>query len=149
MYCTYTGRILCICIFIHTYKATFAIRNDDLVYIFIFRTNVSWIWIMKRGGRCFGWYDGTSRNDVSLCICSGTPSPQINRPWWHNVPALMHPCHYALCKTNRLMAGMYQWRDDGRDVCIPGSQEIRTGTHLFVTSRHPTEFYIILFKCTV
>ena len=28
----------------------------------------------------FGWGDGTSQKDVSQYKCSGTPSPEINRP---------------------------------------------------------------------
>jgi len=59
------------------------------------------------------WGDGRSWNDVSPYECSGTPGPQINRPWWHNVPALIHPCHYALCNTYRLM-------QNGRDISMHG-----------------------------
>jgi len=32
-----------------------------------------------------------SPNDVSPYECSGTPSPQLNLPLWHNVPGLIHP----------------------------------------------------------
>jgi len=90
------------------------------------------------------WGDGTSRNDMSPYECSGTPGPQINCPWWHNVPALIHPCHYASTNTYRLM-------QKDRDVSMQGFsvsgtihlgdqgfQNIRTGANRFGTSRHPT-----------
>ena len=54
--------------------------------------------------------DGTSRNDVSPYECSG---PKINRPLKHNVPGLIHPCHYALCNTFWLL-------QNGRDVSLKG-----------------------------
>jgi len=57
--------------------------------------------------------DGTSRNDISPHECSGTPGPQINHPRWHNVPSLIHLCHYALCNTDRLM-------QNSRDVSMQG-----------------------------
>jgi len=45
-----------------------------------------------------GWGDETSRNDVSPYEFSGTPkgrpSPKINRPGTHNVPGMIHHCHY-------------------------------------------------------
>jgi len=98
----------------------------------------------------FRWGDGTSRNDVSPYKCSGTPGPQINRPMWRNVPGSIHPCHYALCTTFRLVK-------NDRDIsmrghCVSGtihlgdqgSQNIRTGTHRFGTSRHPPSFYFYI-----
>jgi len=90
------------------------------------------------------WGDGTSRNLVSPYECSGTPGPQMNRPLWHNVPELIHPCHFASYNTFRLV-------QNDRDVsmqghCVSGSlhlgdqgsENIRTGTHRLGTSRHPT-----------
>jgi len=65
----------------------------------------------------------------------------------HNVPALIHPCHFSPTKTYSIM-------HNDRDVSIQGhcvarddqfgdqgSQNLRTGTHRFGTSRHPTKFY--------
>jgi len=61
----------------------------------------------------FEWGDGTSRDDVSPYECSETPGPQIIRPLRHKVPGLIHPCHYALYHTLRLV------RNDG-DVSVQG-----------------------------
>jgi len=93
-----------------------------------------------------GWGDWTSRNDVCTYECSWTPRPHMNRPLWHNVPGLMHPRHYALSNTFWLV-------QNGRNVSMQGrcfsgtihlgdqgSQNIRTGTHRFGTSCHPTSF---------
>ena len=90
------------------------------------------------------WGEGTSQNDVSPHKCSWTLGPQINRSLWHNVPGLLHPCHYSLNNTFRLV-------QNDRDVslqgyCIfgtidlgdQGSQNNHTGTHCFGMSRHPT-----------
>ena len=99
---------------------------------------------MLKARKLFKWLgDGTSRNNVSSCECSGTPCRRINRPLWHNVPGLVHPCHYALYKTFWLV-------QIGRDIsmqghCVSGtihlgdqgSQNIHTGTHRFGTSCHP------------
>jgi len=65
------------------------------------------------------WGDGTFRNDVSSFECSGTPGPQINRPLRHNVPGLIHPCHYALYNTFRLV-------QNDRDVTMQGYCVSRT-----------------------
>jgi len=40
------------------------------------------------------WDDGTSWNDVSPYEFSEALMPQINRPGTHNVPGMIHPCHY-------------------------------------------------------
>jgi len=47
----------------------------------------------------FRWGDGTSRNYVSQYECSGTPSPLDEPSRKNNVPALIHPCHFAPTKT--------------------------------------------------
>jgi len=96
----------------------------------------------------FRWGDGTSRNDVSPYECSGTPGPQINRTLWHNIPGLTHPCYF-----DHIYVLYHAYND--RDVSIQGhcvsgtidlgdqgSQNIRTGTHRFGTSRHPTIFQL-------
>jgi len=41
------------------------------------------------------WGDGTSWNDVSLCKFPGTPGPLEELSQKHNVPALIHPFHFA------------------------------------------------------
>jgi len=118
---------------------------------------INWTYFLPHGlicsyegichGACymsFWWGDGTSRNEVSPCECSRTPGPQINRPLWYNVPALIYPCNYAFCNT-------FIRVQNARDVsmqgqCVSGtihfwdqgSLKIRTGTHRFGTSRHPT-----------
>jgi len=97
-------------------------------------------------GKHIRWGDGTSWNDVSLYKVSRTPSPQNESSQKHNVPALIHPCHYASC-------GMFRLINNDRDVgilqqehCVSGTihfrdqkiQKIRTGTHRFRTPHHPT-----------
>jgi len=64
----------------------------------------------------------------------GTPVPQINRPWWYNVPALMHPCHYALYDTYRLMHNDWYVSLQGNFV----SETINLGDGN--TSSHDTSF---------
>jgi len=118
------------------------------VIFFFARNTVSSLLLARiwRGTQFIRWGDGTSRNAVSLYKFSGTLGPQIIRPWWHNIPALIHPCHYASYNMYRLM-------QNGRDLsmrghCVygtihfgdQGSQKIRTGTHCFGTHRHPTVY---------
>jgi len=43
----------------------------------------------------FPWGDGTSPNDVSQNEFSGTSGPQNELYQEHNVPALIHTCHFA------------------------------------------------------
>jgi len=82
-----------------------------------------------------GGVTGHPPNDVSPYKCSGTPGPQLNRPLWHNVPGLIHLCHYALYNTFWLV-------HNDRDVsmqghCVSGTihlgdqgtQNIRMRTH--------------------
>jgi len=77
------------------------------VVIYIWTRDVSFNWLSMVGslGTCTlytkhiwykvkGWGDVTSRNDVSPYECSGTPVPPTIRPLWHNVPVLIHPCHF-------------------------------------------------------
>ena len=72
----------------------------------------------------------------------GTLVPKLIVPC--DVPGLIHLCHYSLYNTFRLV-------ENDRDVsmqgqCLSGtihfgdqgSEKIRTGTHCFETSRHPT-----------
>ena len=97
------------------------------------------------------WGDGTSRNYVSPYECSGTPGPQINRPLWHNVPGLKHPCHYSLYNTFRLVQNDRDLSIQGHRVSgtihlgDQGSKNICTGTHRSWASRHPT--LITLMHC--
>jgi len=82
--------------------------------------------------------------------CSGTPGLQINRPLWHNVPWLIHPCHFVLYNTFRLMKN--DWDVSMQGHCVSGtihlgdqgSQNICTGqgTHRFGTFRHPTYIFV-------
>jgi len=100
-----------------------------------------------------GWGDGTSRNDVSPYECSGTPGPPNESSRKHKVPDLIHPCHFAPTKTYCIM-------HIDRDVPIKGhcvtrdysfgdqgSQNIRTGTLRFGTSRHPTLLGSVPMHC--
>jgi len=91
------------------------------------------------------WGDGTSRNDVSLDECSGTLGPLNETSRKHKVPALIHPCYFAPTKTYCIMPydrdvsikGHCVTRKDS--IADKGFQNIRTGTHRFGTSRHPTD----------
>jgi hypothetical protein len=107
----------------------------------------SWVdlsWNFLSWSMFIRWGDGTSRNDVSPYDCSCTFGPQINRPLWHNVPRLIFPCHYALYNTFRLVQNDREVSMQGHCVSgtihlgDQGSQNIRSGTHRFRTSRHPT-----------
>ena len=75
----------------------------------------------------------------------GIPGPQMNRPLGHNVPGLIPPCHYALSDTFWLVQNCRDGSMQGHCVSgkihigDQGSQIIRTGTHRFGMSRHPTE----------
>ena len=92
------------------------------------------------------WWDVPKR-----CVhqFSGTPGPQINRPWWHYIPALVLPWHFALYNTYMLMQNDRDISLQGHCVSVTnrlgdqGSQNIRMGAHRFWTSRHPTK---ILFE---
>jgi len=94
--------------------------------------------------QCIRWSDGTTRNDVSRYEFSETPDPLDETSWKRNVPALIDPCQFASYYTYSIM-------NNDRGVSMPGycvtrdlsfedqgSQNIRTGTHISGTSRHPT-----------
>jgi len=76
------------------------------------------------------WGDGTTRNNVSQCECSGTPGPQINRPLLHNVPGLIHSCHFAPYTTFRLLQNDRDLSMQGD--CAPG--------RLILGTRGPRKF---------
>jgi hypothetical protein len=127
-----------------------------MVYVYSWKKNLTWDWLRKRRiilniaylwqfWRFFWWGDGTSPNDVSLYEYSGTPSHQINRPGTQHVPRMIHPCHYMrdtihICDKNDRDVSMQGHFVSGTiHLGDQGSQKIRTGTHRFGTSRHPTQ----------
>jgi len=59
------------------------------------------------------WGDGTSRNDVSQYEFSENPGPLDELSLKHNVPALIHPCHFASISTYSIM-------NNDRGVSMPG-----------------------------
>ena len=65
-----------------------------------------------------GWGDGTSRKDLSPYECSETPCPLDETSRKHNVPALIHPCHFAPAKTYCIMHNDRDASIQGRCVTI-------------------------------
>jgi len=89
---------------------------------------------------------------VSPYECSGTPGPKINRTLRHNVPGLIREIpvinHYSTIRSvhNDRDVSMQRHCVSGTiHLGDQGSQNIRTGTHRFGTSRHP----IISYRYTI
>jgi len=84
--------------------------------------------------------DGTSRNDVSPYKCSGTTDPLDESSRKHNVPALIHPCHFAPTYTYCIM---HNNRDVScRDIVSPATINLgirgpRKSVQGYVVSRRP------------